>query len=142
MMKTTVRGALSEAEVMLVLARLGASVFTPAIGHDHRFDMIAYFHGTMSRLQIKTMRDLNYGSIAMIGQSVVDRKNGKRYPVITKADCDFIVGWHPEMHQAYAIRPEGKTLYTFRRQPSKNNQLIGIRVEQDFRLISLAQLVP
>lgn len=32
--KTTERGALSEMEVMVRLARLGASVWTPAFGHD------------------------------------------------------------------------------------------------------------
>src|SRR5437762_13251414 len=60
-MKTTARGSLSEAEVMLQLARLGASVFTPAIGHDHPFDLVAHWDGHLSRVQVKTMRDDDKG---------------------------------------------------------------------------------
>jgi hypothetical protein len=40
--KTTERCALSEMEVMVRLTRLGASVWTPAFGHDHSFDLIAH----------------------------------------------------------------------------------------------------
>jgi len=141
-MKTTARGSLSEAEIMLCLARLGASVFTPAIGHDHPFDLIAHWNGKLSRVQIKTMRDDDKGSILMAGSTVVDRKGGKQYPVITEADCDVIVGWYPAEQRAYAVRPVGKTLYTLRREPPKNNQLIGVWFEKDFRLVHLDQLLP
>ena len=141
-MKTTTRGSLSEAEVMLCLARLGASVFTPAIGHDHTFDLIAHWNGHLSRVQIKTMRDGDNGSIVMAGSSVVDRKGGKQWPVITEKECDVIIGWHPTSSRAYAVRPQAKTLYTFRQSPPKNNQLIGIWFEQDFRLRHLDQLLP
>jgi hypothetical protein len=141
-MKTTARGSLSEAEVMLTLARLGASVFTPAIGHDHSFDLIAYWDGKLSRIQIKTMRDGDNGSIIMAGSSTVDRKGGKQWPVITAKDCDVIVGWYPAELRAYVVRPVGKTLYTFRRTAPKNNQLIGVWFEQDFRLTDLNQLQP
>lgn len=141
-MKTTARGSLSEAEVMLCLTRLGASVFTPAIGHDHPFDLIACFAGHLVRVQIKTMRDDDKGSILMAGSSVVDRKGGKQWPVITEKDCDVIIGWYPTEQRAYVVRPAGKTLYTFRRTPPKNNQLIGVWFEQDFRLRHLDQLLP
>lgn len=141
-MKTTTRGSLSEAEVMLCLARLGASVFTPAIGHDHPFDLIAHWDGNLSRVQIKTMREGDNGSIVMAGCSVVDRKGGKQYPALTEKECDVIVGWYPAGSRAYAMRPQGKTLYTFRTSPPKNNQLIGIWFEQDYRLRHLDQLLP
>jgi hypothetical protein len=141
-MKTTMRGSLSEAEVMLCLARLGASVFTPAIGHDHPFDLVAHWDGNLSRVQVKTMRDGDNGSIVMAGSSVVDRKGGKQWPIITARDCDVIVGWYPNESRAYAVRPVGKTLYTFRREPPKNNQIIGVCFEQDYRLTDLDQLLP
>jgi hypothetical protein len=48
---------MSEMEVMVRLARLGASVWTPTVGHDHSFDLIAHWEGNLSRIQVKTMRD-------------------------------------------------------------------------------------
>ena len=78
----------------------------------------------------------------MCGASTVDRKGGKQWPVITPADCDVIVGWYPPEQRAYAVLPIGKTLYTFRRQPSKNGQIIGVWFEADYRLTHLKQLLP
>jgi hypothetical protein len=36
--------------VMTALMRLGASVWTPAFGHDHPFDLIAHWGGHLSRI--------------------------------------------------------------------------------------------
>jgi PD-(D/E)XK endonuclease len=140
--KTTERGSLSEMEVTLRLARMGASVWTPAFGHDHPFDLIAHWAGFLSRIQVKTMRDVDDGSIALNGARVVDRTGGKRFPAITAADCDVIIGFHPAGATAYVVRPVGKTLYTLRRTPAKNGQIVGIMYEQDFRLTSLEQIKP
>jgi hypothetical protein len=124
------------------LIRLGAGVFTPAYGHDHPFDMIAHWGGLLSRIQVKAARDGDGGSILVNGQGVVDRAGGKQYPAITAADCDVIVGYHPESDLAYVIRPVGKTRYQLRRTPPRNNQIIGIMYEADFRLVSLNQIRP
>jgi len=133
---------MSEAMVAAKLMRLGASIFTPAFGHDHPFDMIAHWNGHLSRVQVKTARDGENGCIMIPGQGVVDRQGGKQYPVITEADCDVIIGYHPESDIAYVIRPVGKTRYQMRRTPAKNGQIIGIMYEQDFRLTSLDQIKP
>lgn len=140
--KTTERGALSEMEVMVRLARLGASVWTPAFGHDHSFDLIAHWDGNLSRVQVKTMRDVDDGSISLSGTRVIDRAGGKQYPAITPADCDVIVGYHPGLEIAYVIRPVGKTRYTLRVSPPKNGQAIGIMRAVDFELVSLDQIRP
>jgi hypothetical protein len=140
---TTQRGSLCEAMVAAKLMRLGASIFTPAFGHDHPFDMIASFTGTLSRIQVKAARDGDRdGSILINGQGVVDRVGGKQYPVITAEHCDVIVGYHIETDTAYVIRPVGKTRYQLRRTPPKNGQLIGIMFEADFRLMVLDQIRP
>jgi hypothetical protein len=102
--KTTERGALSEMEVMVRLARLGASVWTPAFGHDHSFDLIAHWSGCMSRVQVKTMRDVDDNSISLSGTRVIDRAGGKQYPAITAADCDVIIGYHPGFANPCKIR--------------------------------------
>lgn len=133
---------MSEAMVAAKLMRLGASIFTPAFGHDHPFDMIAHWGGQLSRIQVKTARDGDGGSIMIPGQGVVDRAGGKQYPVITEADCDVIIGYHHDSDIAYVIRPMGKTRYQMRRTPPKNGQVIGIMYEQDFRLTSLDQIKP
>jgi hypothetical protein len=140
--KTTERGALSEMEVMVRLARLGASVWTPAFGQDHSFDLIAHWNGCMSRVQVKTMRDVDDNSISLSGTRVIDRAGGKQFPVITADDCDVIIGYHPGLEMAYVIRPVGKTRYTLRKNPAKNGQIIGIMYETDFRLTSLEQIRP
>jgi hypothetical protein len=140
--KTTERGTLSEMEVMVRLARLGASVWTPTFGHDHSFDLIAHWDGNLSRIQVKTMRDVDCSSISLSGTRVVDRAGGKQFPVITADDCDVIVGYHPGLEMAYVIRPVGKTRYTLRKNPAKNGQIIGIMYETDFRLTSLEQIRP
>jgi hypothetical protein len=140
--KTTQRGLLSEMEVALRLARLGASVWTPAFGHDHPFDLIAHWAGFLSRVQVKTARDIDEGSIGFGGASVVDRAGGKQFPALTADDCDVIIGYHPGSGNAYVVRPVGKTLYTLRRMPPKNGQLIGIMFEADYRLTTLDQIRP
>ena len=140
--KTTERGSLSEMEVALRLARMGAGVFTPAFGHDHPFDLIAHWGGFLSRVQVKTARDVDEGSIIFSGASVVDRVGGKQFPALTAEDCDVIVGYHPASEQAYVVRPVGKKAYTLRRAPAKNGQVVGIMYEQDFRLVSLDQIKP
>jgi hypothetical protein len=133
---------MSEALVAAKLMRLGASIFTPAFGHDHPFDMIASWDRFLSRIQVKTCRDLDGGSFVINGASVVDRAGGKQYPAITADDCDVIIGYHPETDIAYVIRPVGKTRYQLRRTPAKNGQVIGIMYEQDFRLTTLDQIKP
>jgi len=133
---------LSEMEVMVRLARLGASVRTPTFGHDHSFDLIAHWDGNLSRIQVKTMRDVDCSSISLSGTRVVDRAGGKQFPVITADDCDVIIGYHPSLEMAYVIRPVGKTRYTLRKNPAKNGQIIGIMYETDFRLTSLEQIKP
>jgi hypothetical protein len=95
--------------VMTKLIRLGASVWTPAFGHDHPFDLIAHWEGHLSRIQVKTVREAGDNCIAINGARVVDRKGGKQYPAITAADCDVIIGYHPETDLAYVVRPVGKT---------------------------------
>jgi len=133
---------MSEAMIAAKLMRLGASIFTPAFGHDHPFDLIAHWGGgILSRVQVKTAWD-SEGCILISGQRVVDRQGGKQQPVITTADCDVIIGYHLETDVAYVIRPVGKTRYQLRRTPAKNGQIIGIMYEQDFRLASLDQIRP
>ena len=139
---TSRRGDLSEIMVMTKLIRLGASVWTPAFGHDHPFDLIAHWEGRLSRIQVKTVRELGDNCIAINGSRVVDRKGGKQYPAITSDDCDVIIGYHPETDTAYAVRPTGKTRYQLRRAAPRNNQVIGIMYEADFRLVSLEQIKP
>jgi hypothetical protein len=139
---TTQRGELAEAMIAAKLIRMGAGVFTPAYGHDHPFDMIAHWDGFLSRIQVKAARDGDGGSILINGQGVVDRAGGKQYPAITTADCDVIVGYNPESDLAYVIRPVGKTRYQLRRTPPRNNQIIGIMYEADFRFVSLEQIKP
>lgn len=139
---TNQRGDLAEIMVTAKLARLGASVWTPAFGHDHPFDLIAHFGGYLSRIQVKAARDGDGGSILINGARVVDRAGGKQYPAITVADCDVIVGYHIESDTAYVMRPVGKQRYQLRRTPPKNNQIIGIMYERDFRLTTLEQLRP
>ena len=129
-------------EVMVRLARLGASVWTPAFGHDHSFDLIAHWDGVLSRVQVKTMRDVDDGSISLSGTRVVDRAGGKQYPAITAADCDVIIGYHPGSETAYVIRPVGKTRYTLRTSPAKNGQTVGIMYALDFELNDLEQIRP
>ena len=78
---------------------------------------IAHWNGFLSRIQVKAARDGDGGSILINGQGVVDRAGGKQYPAITTADCDVIIGYHPESDLAYVIRPVGKTRYQLRRTP-------------------------
>jgi hypothetical protein len=104
--------------------------------------MIAHWNGYLSRVQVKTARDLEGGGIAIPGQGVVDRAGGKQYPIITTDDCDVIIGYHLESDIAYVVRPVGKTRYQLRRTPPKNGQTIGIMFEQDYRLVSLDQINP
>ena len=101
------------------------------------FDMIAHWNGFLSRRRRATV---TAGLIN--GQGVVDRAGGKQYPAITTSDCDVIVGYHIESDLAYVIRPVGKTRYQLRRTPPRNNQIIGIMYEADFRLVSLEQIKP
>lgn len=134
----TERGSLSEVMVMTKLMWLGASVWTPAFGHDHPFDLIAHFDGCLSRIQVKTANDADEESLKFNGTRV----SGRNSPALTAADCDVIVAYHRATDQAYVVRPVGKHRYYLRRKLPKNGQVIGILYEQDFRLTSLEQIRP
>lgn len=135
---TTARGDLSEIMVMAKLMRLGASVWTPAFGHDHPFDLIAHFAGRLSRIQVKTANDADGGSLKINGT----RACGNQSLAITQNDCDVIIAYHHASDHAYVLRPVGKTRYQLRATAPKNGQVIGIMYEQDFRLVSLDQIQP
>jgi hypothetical protein len=134
----TERGSLSEVMVMTKLMWLGASVWTPAFGHDHSFDLIAHFDGCLSRIQVKTANDGNADYLKFNGNHFI----GNRSAALTSADCDVIVAYQRATDLAYVVRPVGKYGYQLRRTPPKNGQVIGIMYEQDFRLTSLDQIRP
>ena len=63
--KTTERGTMSEVLVAAKIDPPRRRHVTPAFGHDHPFDMIAHWDGHLSRIQVKTARDLEGGAIAI-----------------------------------------------------------------------------
>ena len=83
---------------------------------------------------------MDANSISLGGTRVIDPAGGRQFPVITSADCDVIIGYHPGLETAYAIRPVGKSRYTLRKNPA--SQIIGIMYEADYRLTSLDQIKP
>ncbi|MBY3151225.1 hypothetical protein HFO56_02345 [Rhizobium laguerreae] len=123
---------------MTKLMSLGASVWTPAFGHDHSFDLIAHFDGCLSRVQVKTANDSNGRLLRFNGNHFLENRSS----ALTSADCDVIVAYHRATDTAYVVRPVGKFAYQLRRTPPKNGQVIGIMYEHDFRLTSLDQIRP
>ena len=125
-LKTT-RGLLTELRVQAKLAEMANDLylFTPS-GPDTPVDLIAYWHGQLSRIQIKTMR---YGrwhgklndTLTMSFSSVVDGVGGKIQKVLTPADCDVVVGFHPDTVRFYVAAPTGRQGISLRLTASLNN---------------------
>ncbi len=142
-LKTTARGLLSELRVQIRLTEMGISLFLP-LGHDHPFDLVAYMGGRWSRVQVKTMRYGAWagkpnGTLYMSFSSVVDRAGGKVPKMLTTADCDVVVGFHPDTARFYAVPPTGRRGIYPRITAALNNTKL-VNDAAAFELTSLDQI--
>lgn len=145
-MKTTTRGLLTELRVQVRLAELGAHLFVP-LGHDSPVDLLAYVGGRVSRIQIKTMHYARSagkpnGTLTIPFYSIVDRVGGKVSKVLTRADCDVVIGFHPETEKFYVAVPTGRARIALRIIPALNNNTKLVNLAVDYELTSLNQLFP
>ena len=141
-MKTTTRGLLTELRVQAKLAEMGAHLLVP-LGHDHPFDLVAYQDGRFSRIQIKTMR---YGRAACQRNGTLfmsfssNGVGGKTVKCLTAAECDVVVGWHPETGLFYAAVPTGGRGVHLRVTPALNNNTRLVNNAATYELTSLDQI--
>lgn len=99
------KGTISEAKVLVRLLELGANVFTPW-GHDHKSDFIIALGCRTKRVQVKTVRKVDYGVI-MRGVSVTTSRGGNVHTILKAEECDLLIGYYPATDDCYVTEVTG-----------------------------------
>ena len=126
-------GLRTEAIVAQALIDRGHTVLVPR-GENHRYDLVVDDRGRFLRIQCKTGQ-LRSGSIQFATQSV--RCNTRQ--ILTRGyagEVDYFGVYCPETDRVYLVPFEqaSRSLAYLRVDPTRNNQVKGIRWAADFEL--------
>jgi len=111
-------------------ARKGYDIFLP-LGEPKNIDFITYKNGQFRRIQIKTTKPKN-GKLRVKLRSTNNWQNRK----YTKEDVDFIVTYDYKNDEMYILDMQefdGMSEVTLRLEPTKNKQIKGVRLAEQFR---------
>lgn len=121
--------------VKLEAIRRGWNVAKPEI--EDRYDLLLDDGIVIYKAQVKYV-DSFVGDALCLDLRKQCRNNGKT-KTYSKAEIDVILIYVPKTGKFYWIGPElfeGKQILNFRLEPSKNGQVSGTRMLQDFEWVS------
>jgi len=125
-------GDVSEAQVILALAKMGVDVLIP-FGENHRYDIVADDGEKLVRIQVKTGRRRN-GVIVYACSSTHAHRGGRNRPYF--GEIDYLAVFCPDTGKVYLL-PEDELTATsahLRLIPPKNNMRKTIRWAADYEL--------
>ena len=132
-------GARAELEVTAALIRSGRRVYLPLLQHDGRVDLI-FDDGPrgLQRTQCKTSR-LAAGVLTF---AVCSHTRSVRRDY--RGQIDVFGVYSPERNEVFIVPVEdvATRLCSLRLEPTRNNQAIGIRWAEQYRLSPLAETEP
>lgn len=128
-------GNIGEAKALCKFVELGIPVYIP-FGDNEKSDLIAEFNGKLNRIQIKTSLKAEDGKMIFdLTSSTIHRKNGTKH-IYTKEEIDYFICYNITRDKLFLIPVEeaNNTAITIRYEKPKNNQIKGIRFEEDYLL--------
>lgn len=128
-------GNIGEAKTLAKFVELGVPVFLP-FGDNERFDLIAEFNNKFNRIQVKTSIKASDGKMKFdLTSSTVHRKNGVKH-FYNENEIDYFACYNVERNKLFLIPVDQtpETSITIRYEYPKNNQLSGVKFENDYLL--------
>lgn len=128
-------GMIGEAKVIAKLVELQIPVYTP-FGDNESCDIIAEFNGKLNKIQIKTSEKTKDGKVVFEISSRRNNLTTSRRIGYDENEIDYFALYNLARDTIYLIKVKEspQDSITFRFEPTKNNQVTGIRVENDFLL--------
>lgn len=131
-MDTKAIGERSEAMVMGQFLQKGWIVLKP-FGDNQRYDFVIDRGSGFETVQVKTAR-LKRG--VLILQTCSSYGHRGRPSKDYRGQCDLFAAWSPDTKKTYLLKVDevGTSGCSLRLEPTKNNQLTGIRLASDFEI--------
>lgn len=128
-------GNIGEAKALCKFVELGIPVYIP-FGDNEKSDLIVEFNGKLNRIQVKTSVKAEDGKMIFdLTSSTAHRKNGAKH-IYTKEEIDYFVCYNVARDKLFLVPVDeaNNTAITIRYEKPKNNQIKGIRFENDYLL--------
>src|SRR5262249_40631174 len=133
MLTTNQKGTVAETAVIHAAVKLGLGVWIPISGHE-RYDLILDAGPNLVRVQCKTA--VLFGDVLLIRMYSTRRcAAGLLKRVYSTADADAFAPYSPELNRCYFLEMAefaGQSQVSLRLEPTRNNQLAGVRWARDF----------
>ena len=126
-------GNIGEAKVLSKFVELGIPVYLP-FGDNEKADLIAEFNGKLNRIQVKTSIKAEDGKMIFdLTSSTIHRKNGNKH-IYTEKEIEYFACYNIERDKIFLININDapNTTITIRYEKPKNNQIQGIKFEEDY----------
>ncbi len=117
-------GEISEAAIITRFLQLGYIVLTP-YGGNQRYDLVIEdAEGQFWRIQCKTGRIDESGTVLKFSTSISNVTGKNRQPRNYRGQCDYFAVYNEKLNKVYLISVDqvGITIASLRLLPSKNNQ--------------------
>jgi hypothetical protein len=142
MLSTNQKGAIAETAITAEATKLGIEVYGPVFGGG-RFDLIFCFpDGELSRVQCKwAPREREVVTIRPY--STRRGASGFIQRTYSADEVDAIAAYCAELDRCYYVpiaEIAGRHTFHLRLTPARNNQLLGVHFEAEYRLGAVAQL--
>ena len=127
------KGMLGEVKVMAKLIELGYNVAVP-YGDNAPYDLILDYNGTLLRLQVKTSSGTSDGKTSFeIGRRRRNSK-GQRRVQYSKDEIDYFALYSVVRDKIYLVSADDAPSeeISIRYEPTKNNNVIGVHMEDDY----------
>lgn len=129
-------GDISEAAIITRFLQLGYVVLTP-YGGNQRYDLVIEdADGQFWRIQCKTGRIDEGGTVLKFNTSISNVTGKNREPRNYRGQCDYFAVYNEKLNKVYLIPVDqvGISYASLRLAPSKNNQDKYMRWAKDYEL--------
>ena len=136
MANTKTIGEATEAFVLAAFVNAGFPVALP-FGENQRYDLVIEVRGEFKRVQCKTARTLQGGSVLCFNTRTWYRAQSNSY----RNQADLFAVYSPHTKQVYVLPVDevGETGVWLRLTASKNHQELGVRYAEEHAMAVWAQ---
>lgn len=128
-------GNIGEAKVLCKFVELGYPVYT-SFGDNEKADLIVEINNHLYKIQVKTSSDEKDGYVSFKIKSQVVHNQESINVFYTKDDIDYFALYNIMRDKIYLVPVEisANHVIRIRYEKPKNNQKIGINLEEDYLL--------
>lgn len=128
-------GNIGEVKALTKFVELGIPVYMP-FGDNEKADLIADFNGKLNKIQIKTSQKAENGKMEFKTDSSMSSSRRGEFTIhkYTEDEVDYFVFYNIERDSIFLVpfQEVGVRGFTIRYELPKNNQKVGIHMEEDY----------